>query len=134
LVDIRTAEYNRLDSTPDCLRAAIQTYITWLDQWLTTLDDDLDTILRPSPLWRHHTIWGGRAHVQATLYRGTLVAVRPSPILKAFYERLCGAGKTKKWRWIACLCKLLTILNAIVNPQKPWHMQEAANAYRTRPP
>jgi transposase len=49
----------------------------------------------------HRTIWGGRAHVWATLSMGTLVAVRHTPVLKAFYERLCRAGKVKKVALIA---------------------------------
>jgi transposase len=70
----------------------------------------------------HRTIWGGRSHVRATLYRGTLVAVRDNPVLKAFYERLCRAGKVKKVALIACMRKLLTILNAMVKHHKPWHV------------
>jgi transposase len=76
----------------------------------------------------YRTIWGGRAHVRATLYMGTLVAVRHNPILKAFYERLCRAGKVKKVALIACMRKLLTILNAMVKHHKPWHVLEVPSA------
>ena len=70
------------------------------------------------------TTWGGRAHVRATLYMSTLVAVRYNPVLKAFYARLCTAGKAKKVALTACMRKLLTILNAMAKHQKPWHVQE----------
>jgi transposase len=68
--------------------------------------------------------WGGRAHVRTTLYMSTLVAVRYNPGLKRFYERLCAAGKAKKVALTACMRMLLTILNAMLKHQKPWHVQE----------
>jgi transposase len=76
----------------------------------------------------HRTIWGGRTHVRATLYMGTLVAVRHNPVLKASYERLLAAGKAKKVALTACLRKLLTILNAMVKHQTPWQPREVAIA------
>ncbi|MEP1078850.1 IS110 family transposase [Leptolyngbya sp. PL-A3] len=67
------------------------------------------------------TIWGGRANVRAALYMGTLVAVRYNPALKAFYTRLVEQGKAKKVALIACMHKLLRILNAMVRDGKPWN-------------
>jgi transposase len=66
------------------------------------------------------TIWGGRANVRAVLYMGTMVATRYNPVLKAFYERLLSQGKAKKVALIACMHKLLRILNAIIRDLKPW--------------
>src|SRR5262249_45417609 len=74
------------------------------------------------------TVWGGRAHVRATLYMSTLVAVRYNPGLKRFYERLCAAGKAKKVALTACMRKLLTILNAMDKHHKSWQVQEVPNA------
>ncbi len=65
-------------------------------------------------------IWGGRAHVRAALYMGTLTAVRYNPTLKIFYQRLLAQGKAKKVALIACLHKLLRILNAIFRDRQPW--------------
>ena len=48
----------------------------------------------------------------------TLVAVRHNPVLKAFNQRLVGAGKKKKVALVACMRKILTILNAMVRDQK----------------
>jgi transposase len=45
-------------------------------------------------------------------------------VRKRFDERLCAAGKAKKVALTACMRKLLTILKAMVNHQKPWHVQE----------
>ena len=52
LVARRTAEQNRLGSAPHRLQAAIQAQMTWLTERLAALDDDLDTTLRASPVWR----------------------------------------------------------------------------------
>jgi transposase len=66
--------------------------------------------------------------VRATLYMSTLVAVRYNPVLKAFYQRLRAAGKLAKVALIACMRKLLTILNAMVKHHSPWQPQEVASA------
>lgn len=66
------------------------------------------------------SIWGGRADVRKTLYMATLVAVRHSPVFKAFYERLVAAGKLKKVALVAAMRKLLTTLNAIAKSGKHW--------------
>jgi transposase len=66
------------------------------------------------------TIWGGRAHVRATLYMATLIGVRYNPVLKVFYKRLLLAGKLRKVALTACMRKLLTILNAMIKHHTPW--------------
>lgn len=66
------------------------------------------------------TIWGGRADVRRTLYMATLTAVRHNPILKAHYERLLAVGKRKKVALVACMRKLLTMLNAIAKHGSRW--------------
>jgi transposase len=66
-------------------------------------------------------VWGGRAHVRAVLYMSTLAAVRHNSALKAFYERLRAVGKAPKVALTACMRKLLTILNAMLKHQTPWH-------------
>ncbi len=76
------------------------------------------------------TTWGGRANVRAALYMATLSAVRYDPVLMAFYERLLLAGKPKKVALVACMHKLLTIMNAVIKSGKPWQAgyAQAANA------
>jgi transposase len=66
------------------------------------------------------TIWSGRAHVRATLYMAAIVASRCNPMIRAFYHRLCAAGKAKKVALTACMRKLLTVLNAILRTRRPW--------------
>ena len=63
---------------------------------------------------------GGRASVRTALYMAALVASRHNPVIKTFYERLCAAGKPKKLALVACMRKLLTILNAILRDKQPW--------------
>lgn len=66
------------------------------------------------------SVWGGRSHVRAALYMGTLVATRCNSVIAAFYRRLCAAGKAKKAALTACMRKLLTIMNAMLRHNQPW--------------
>ena len=67
------------------------------------------------------SIWGGRAQVRRTLYMATLTAVRYNPVLKPYYEHLLAAGKRKKVALVACMRKLLTMLNAIAKHGCTWN-------------
>jgi transposase len=68
------------------------------------------------------TTWGGRAVVRAALYMSTLVATKHNPVIKVFYQRLRAAGKAPKVALVACMRKLVTILNAIVKHRTPWRL------------
>lgn len=65
-------------------------------------------------------IFGGRARVRCGLYMATLVAIRWNTVIRSFYDRLVGLGKPKKVAIVACMRKLLTILNAMVKTGKSW--------------
>ena len=65
-------------------------------------------------------IGGGRASVRAVLYMAALTASRWNPVISAFYKHLLASGKAKKAALVACMRKLLTILNAIVRDRTPW--------------
>ena len=65
-------------------------------------------------------ISGGRATLRTALYMATLVATRHNPVIQKFYQRLLGGGKLKKVALVACMRKLLTILNAMVKSNEPW--------------
>jgi len=58
--------------------------------------------------------YGGRARVRRTLYLAALSASKHNPIISVFYERLLAAGKEKKVALVACMHKILTILNAML--------------------
>ncbi len=66
------------------------------------------------------TVWGGRARVRAALYRAALVGTRWNPTLKAFYARLRVAGKSPKVALVACMRKLLIIVNAMIRDRRAW--------------
>ena len=66
------------------------------------------------------TVWGGRARIRAVLYMGALVASRHNPVIRDFYQRLLAAGKPKKLALIACMRKLLLILNSMLKHGSPW--------------
>ena len=72
-------------------------------------------------------IWGGRAVVRNVLYMATLVATRHNPVIRDFYNRLLQAGKPRKVALVACMRKLLTILNAMVRNNTHWENPQLAS-------
>ena len=70
-------------------------------------------------------IWGGRADVRAVLYMAAVAAMRCNPLIKAFAQRLKQAGKPGKVVVVACMRKLLTIMNAMVKNNSPWNPKTA---------
>lgn len=67
--------------------------------------------------------WGGRIAVRNVLYMATLSAIRCNPLIQAFYDRLRAAGKPKKVALVACMHKLLLVMNAIVRDRTEWNPQ-----------
>ena len=67
------------------------------------------------------SIWGGRAQVRAVLYMSTLSATRHNPVLRALYRRLLASGKKPKIALIACMRKMIIILNAVLRHQTSWN-------------
>lgn len=65
-------------------------------------------------------IWGGRADVRQVLYMATMSATRFNPVLRAHYNQLLGRGKLPKVALVACMRKLLTILNSMLQHSRPW--------------
>lgn len=176
LVEMLTAEKNRLGSAPKPVRQSLRTHIAWLERAVSHTDRDLAHAIRESPVWREkdallrstpgvgpvmtttllanlpelgtltgkqiaalagvaplnrdsgtwhgkRTVWGGRAQIRATLYMAALVAARFNPVIRAFYQRLCAAGKAKKVALTACMRKLLIILNAMLKHRTPWRAE-----------
>lgn len=83
---------------------------------------------RDSGLFRgRRTIWGGRARVRAALYMAAVVASRHNPVIKAFYEKLTNAGKAKKVALVACMRKLLIIINTMLKNDTAWNPKVAAS-------
>jgi transposase len=65
-------------------------------------------------------IWGGRAPVRHALFMPALSAARRNPVIRALYRRLRDAGKPHKVALVACMRKLLTILNAMLRDDRAW--------------
>lgn len=173
LIEMLTAENNRLLQADISIRPGIETHITWLEEAVSSINDDLDRQIKNSPSWiakdrllksvpgvgkvvsttllielpelgkinrrkiaalvgvaplnrdsgtlrGKRRVWGGRAKLRAVLYMAALVGTRRNPVIAAFYERLVKAGKAKKVALVACMRKLLTILNAILSSKTVW--------------
>jgi transposase len=73
-------------------------------------------------------VHGGRGPVRAALYMGALVAARYNPVIRAFYQRLVVAGKPKKLALVACMRKLLTILNMMIRTKTRWRLDSLTTA------
>lgn len=70
------------------------------------------------------SIFGGRSDVRRVLYMAALTATRFNPVIKKFYQRLLAKGKAKKVALVACMRKLLTILNEMVRNKEKWRQEE----------
>lgn len=82
----------------------------------------LAPLANDSGTWRgQRKIWGGRAQVRSALYMATLSARRYNPQITVFYKRLVAAGKPKKVAMVACMRKLLTVLNAMLRDNTTWN-------------
>jgi len=71
-------------------------------------------------------ISGGRPDVRSILYMATLTATRCNPVIRQMYQRLLKVGKKKKVAIVACMRKLLTILNAIIRDRSHWNLASSA--------
>ena len=69
-------------------------------------------------------IWGGRATVRSALYMAALVGTKHNPVISAFYQKLLAAGKMKKVALVACMRKLLTTMNTMVQKKTHWEAAE----------
>lgn len=70
-------------------------------------------------------IWGGRADVRRVLYMGTQAAIRHNPDIALFAQRLTSAGKLPKVVIVACMRKMLTVMNSMLKTGQPWHAVHA---------
>lgn len=173
IIEMLTAEKNRLGFALPAVQKGIRKHIRWLERQLEEVDRDLDDLIRRSPVWQARSdllqdvpgvgpnlartliaelpelgrlsgkeiaalvgvapfsrdsgrmrgkrmIWGGRAPVRSALYMSIWSASKWNPVIRPFYERLRGAGKPAKVAQVACMRKLLTILNAMIRDHRPW--------------
>jgi len=185
IIEMTTAEKNRLGFALPAVQAGIKKHIRWLERQLEDVDADLDTMIRKSPIWAARSdllqttpgvgpnlartliaefpelgqltnkqvaalagvaphardsgvfrgkrmIWGGRATVRSALYLSVWSAARWNPVIRLFHDRLRAKGKPAKVAQVACMRKLLTILNAMVRDGTPWDPSIPLNQLKTQ--
>ena len=178
LVEMITAEKNRLRTSGPRVARQIGRHVRWLEKQLKDLEGELRDLVQSSPVWRakdellqsvpgigpalsgallanlpelgelsrheiaalvgvaplnrdsgvsrgKRRVWGGRRNIRTMLFIGALVASRFNPVIKAFYQRLHAAGKPKKVALVACMRKLLTIVNSMLRTRTPWNPKPA---------
>jgi transposase len=116
-----------LESVPGVGPTTSVTLLGWLPE-LGRLDHKrIAALVGVAPLNRdsgtlrgHRTTWGGRARVRAVLYMSALSAICHNEVIRSFYHRLRAAGKAPKVALVACMRKLLVILNAMLHQATPW--------------
>jgi len=184
VIEMLTAERNRLHTARKPVRAAIKAHIDYLEKELSQIDAELKGKIEESPIQREkynmlqsvpgvgpnlaatllielpelgtlnrrqiaalvgvaplnhdsgnkrgkRSPWGGRSQVRAALYMAALVAARHNPIISQFYTRLCAEGKAKKVALVACMRKLIIILNSMLKHHVIWHPSQPVLAVAT---
>jgi transposase len=121
-----------LQSVPGVGKVLSRTLLSLVPELGTLGKKQLAALVGVAPLNRdsgqqrgRRFVWGGRAQVRAVLYMGALAASRFNPTIRTFHARLIAAGKLPKVALVACMRKLLTILNAIVRNRTPWIRETA---------
>lgn len=129
------AKDDLLRSVPGVGKATSRTLLALLPELGTLKEKQIAMLVGVAPLNRdsgtfrgRRTVWGGRARVRTALYMAALVASRRNPTLQAFYTRLRAAGKPGKVALIACIHKLLIILNAMMRDNRHWDASHAIPA------
>jgi transposase len=120
-----------LQSVPGVGRVLARTLLAELSELGTIDRRQVAALVGVAPLNRdsgtmrgRRSIWGGRASTRAVLYMAAVSATKHNPVIRALYERLTNAGKANKVALVACMRKLLIILNAIVRDRKPWQLAQ----------
>jgi transposase len=122
------AKAELLQSTPGVGKVTTTTLVAELPELGKLNRQEIASLVGVAPLNRDsgqmrgtRAIWGGRAAVRSALYMAALTARRSNPILKTFADRLQALGKKPKVVIVACMRKLLTILNTMVRNNTPWN-------------
>jgi len=121
-----------LQSAPGVGPTLSATLLTQLPELGTLTRHEAAALVGVAPLNRdsgtmrgQRSVWGGRPRVRGALYMAALVATRYNPVIKVFYQRLCARGKAKKVALIACMRKLLVVLNSMLKYHAPWTQRTA---------
>ena len=121
------ADADLLASVPGVGKATLRTLIAELPELGRLNRRKIAALVGVAPINRdsgtlrgRRTIAGGRPAVSTALYMAALVASRANPVIAPYYAKLRAAGKTGKQALVACMRRLVVILNAILRDRKPW--------------
>lgn len=122
-----TALFERISSVPGIGPISALTLIAQLPELGRLTRRQIAALVGVAPFNRdsgairgYRAISGGRPQVRMVLYMAALVAMTHNKTMRAFRDSLVARGKPKKVAIIACVRKLITILNALVRDGKPW--------------
>jgi len=178
VVEMLTAEKNRLSTAPAATQNRISQHILWLKEERDKLDEEIEQFIDQTPIFRQkqeilqstpgigsvtsailiadlpelgqlsrqkiaalvgvapfnndsgprrgkRRVKGGRAAIRSVLYMATLSSIQYNPVIQSFYQRLVKRGKEKKVAVVACMRKLLTILNAMIRDNNIWNTEQS---------
>jgi transposase len=178
LVDMSTAEKNRLWRASPSVRSGIESHLGSLNEELKKLNEEIRKLQTSNAVWEarmrllesvpgvgpvvsstlvgflpelgrldrrkiaslvgvapfncdsgvrkgRRAVWGGRGQVRSALYMSVIAGLRCNQHIRSFYQRLRKQGKPTKVALVACMRKLLTILNAMLRDHTPWQPQSA---------
>ncbi len=173
IIDMRTAEKNRLENATEDITKNIINHINYLQKELDVIDSQLENYLKSNDKLNHkavilqstpgvgpvltmtiltslpeigtlndkqiaklvglapmnkdsgkmqkkRTTIGGRTDVKSVLYMATMNASKHNSVIRDFYQRLIKSGKLKMVALVACMRKLIIILNAMVKNNTMW--------------
>ncbi|MGC4043781.1 MAG: IS110 family transposase [Armatimonas sp.] len=118
---------SQLISVPGIGKVVASTLLAYLPELGKLSGKEIASLVGVAPFARdsgalrgRRCIGGGRSLVRRALYMAALVACRYNPPIRSFYESLLSRGKSKKLALVACMRKLLVILNAMVKTNTTW--------------
>ncbi len=133
--DFWKEDVDLLSTVPGVGRVTSMSLVALLPELGTLRRQQISALVGVAPLNRDsgnfsgkRMVWGGRADVRVALYMAALTAIRCNPSIKNFYERLVARGKPKKLALVACMRKLLTVLNAMMKTRSAWQADRALAA------
>ncbi len=125
--DLWREEDDLLQSVPGIGKQTSRTLLGHLPELGTVSEGEIAKLAGLAPLNRDsgtmrgkRHIAGGRYRVRSVLYMATLVATRHNPIVKGWYQQFLSRGKAKKVALVACMRKLLVVLNSMLKTKTRW--------------
>jgi transposase len=122
-----SAKFEIIDSVPGFGEATARTLIADLPELGSASRQQIAALSGVAPMNNdsgtmrgRRRVQGGRSSVRTALYMAALTATRWNPVIREMYGRLVDAGKSKKVALVACMRKLLTIVNAMIRNGTKW--------------